>query len=286
MGPTPDERPRWSAAGHAAPVAHSNGPTQAIRTPLPMVERLVIGSLFGTTLTMAIANNPDWAHYFDLGGFLPARYVDLLAVLPVATNTAVAFVLLNLVTLAILFAARDPVLPLGIVTALSLGLATYPYGRIRWHRLVLEIGTTADAPGVLQWVRVGIPVLLLAALPLMLHVRRLHDQYREKGLDSTDTTRLTQHLTQSAMVTGLVAVGISLTMGLLLRLGAVVARQTDLLRDNSLIVIALVTLLLVLALAVGAGIFGSPPVDEAEGRGDPSEHDRQADVRDADRVDT
>jgi hypothetical protein len=232
--------------------------------PFPLIERLVAAITLALLLVFAITRNPLWVHIPELPGAL--------------SNTLVVFLALaTLLTLGSLI-PRAPLTIPGIVTALVLGYATYPWSLVRWERLIIRAFTgletelvVPEPPGLLDWTAFVAPVLLLALLPVILQIRAITQRYLEKGATGHEVEAVRRRLLQEAALIGAITMAAVLLLGALLHLAAGRIPAAESLRDNPLLTLLVVTMLLLTALAIGTGALKKPRPRASPDSKDPNE---------------
>lgn len=221
-----------------------------------LTERAVYSVVMAFALSLVLSTSPIWKYIPDVSALLGATYAGLFRSLPGSPNTAIAFVLLAVVTFVFLLLMRHPVIGIAGMTASVLLFAGYPYSHIRWHEVLPFLRFQARDPGVAEWVLGLMPVLLLLLVPVVLQIRGILARYEEKGLDRRTLRPALRQLIELAVLHGVVAVGFTVLMGVVL-LGLLPDLKTGSgwLVDNSLIVLLLAGFLVLVGIAIGSGLF-------------------------------
>lgn len=238
-------------------------PARRILTDLSLVERLFLAVGLGTVLTMLMATSPTWAHLPDVGGLMPQRYVDTLGIIPVSTNTAVAWLAATVIGSIALVATKHPVVPLSGIVAVCLGLGAYAYARIHWHRIFLG-GTGPETPSIGAWLLGLLVVAGLLVQPLVAQARTLLARYADKGMSRTELAPIRAMIVRTAATRGALATAFTLTIMLAIIALPRLGTPNRFFLDNSIVVLLIAGLLILAAVGIGAGVFALPKGKDAD----------------------
>lgn len=235
-----------------------------MKSGLTLLEATLYALALSISLTVALAYSALWDAVPDLGSLLPSRYVDLLALLVVETNTALAFLLILALTTGSLLILRHPVIGLSLVTGAVLATAAYPYGALRWHRVFFQLPFDEGQPSIGLWIRATLPVLLLLVIPIVLQIRNLVTRYGEKHVERSELLAVRTHLVGMAVQNTLIALAFTAGLGVLLfGTRALFAGGGQNLVEHNILIMLVVAFLLVAAIGIGTGVFQKQaPTDE------------------------
>lgn len=227
-----------------------------MKNGLTVPEAVGYALAFSIALTVTLAQSSIWPHLFNLASILPARYVELLGLLPVATNTAVAFFVVTAAALGSVALMRHPSVGLGLLAGSVLATAGYPYGQLRWHRAFITLPIDETEPTVGLWIRGLICVLLLLVIPIVLQVRRVDARFSQKQVDEGERRAAKTHLIRLALQNTGLAVGFAALAALLLYgIRGIAGSGGRPLVEHSVLVMVAVAFLLVAAIGIGSGVF-------------------------------
>lgn len=235
-----------------------------MRLRFGLLERVLAGLLLALLLLIALHRSPIWDRVPSVAHFLPSRYGTVLDILPGEPNTALATLLLFTLLPLGFQLPRQPLLVPAAVTAVVLGYATYPWGLIHWHELVLAIPVDARPLGVLDWILFALPVLFLLGLPALLQTRAVVAHYRAKGATRLELPAVEKHLALQTLRSAGLALVIVIGLSLLLHVAVARLPTTGVLIANSILVLLIVTALLVAALAVGTGLLSATKKEDEQ----------------------